>query len=84
MTVDQLRLVRDASPFKPFVIHMADGREFRIRHRDYLAISPTGRTVIVYPQPDNDLYSVLDLLLMTELTVEVAPAPISPQGESHA
>jgi hypothetical protein len=75
VTVGELRAVRDASPFRPFVIRMADGREFRVRHRDFLAISPTGRTMIVYPDDNSDAHSILDLLLMTELSVEAVPAP---------
>lgn len=46
---------------------MADGRAFNVAHRDFVALSPTGRTVIVYE--DNANYSVLDLLLMRELQV---------------
>jgi len=72
MTVDQLRGVRDASPFQPFVIHLADGRSFRVMHRDYLLISPGGRTAIVYHT--DEAFSILDLLLVTELTVEAPTA----------
>jgi hypothetical protein len=46
---------------------MADGRAFEVSHPDFVAQSPSGRTVIVF-QPDES-YSVLDLLLMTELQV---------------
>ena len=54
-------------PFRPFTIRMADGRTFDVVHPDFVAQSQSGRTVIV-TQPD-DTYSVLDLLLMTELQV---------------
>jgi len=54
-------------PFRPFTIRMADGRAFEVSHPDFVAQSPSGRTVIVF-QPDES-YSVLDLLLMTELQV---------------
>ncbi|MBA3485218.1 MAG: hypothetical protein H0T51_25770 [Pirellulales bacterium] len=46
---------------------MADGRTFDVAHPDFVAQSPSGRTVVVF-QPD-DSYSLLDLLLMTELEV---------------
>jgi hypothetical protein len=46
---------------------MVDGRVFPVPHPDFVAVSPTGRTVIVF-QPD-DSYSVVDLLLMSELEV---------------
>jgi hypothetical protein len=54
-------------PFRPFTIRMADGRAFEVTHRDFVAMSPTGRTVIVYQ--DNENFSVLDLLLMSDLHV---------------
>lgn len=67
MTVEQLRAARDANPFLPFIIHMADGRSLRIPHRDYLSMSPGGRIVMVYRE---DAFSMIDLLLVTELEME--------------
>jgi hypothetical protein len=54
-----------AEPFRPFVLHLADGREVAVPHREFLAASPSGRTIIVY-QPD-DSWNVIDLLLVTDL-----------------
>ncbi len=71
MTIEQLRTAREANPFRPFTIHLADGRSHRVPHRDYLSMSPTGRTVIVYQS--GEAFSILDLLLVTELTID-APA----------
>ncbi|HXE51681.1 MAG TPA: hypothetical protein VN541_01655 [Tepidisphaeraceae bacterium] len=73
MTVEQFNHVLHAQPFRPFTIHMGDGRTFRVEHRDFVARSPTGRTVIVYA-PDES-FSVLDLLLMTELHVDAPSKP---------
>ena len=67
MTIDQFRATLHNQPFRPFTIRMADGRAFYVAHRDFVAQSRTGRTVIVF-QEDED-YSVLDLLLMSELEV---------------
>lgn len=78
MTADQLRSTRDANPFRPFTMRLADGRYFRITHRDYLSMSPGGRIVIVYDADDS--FSILDILLVTELTVEGSPVP--PDGEA--
>ena len=71
MTAEKLRDTRDANPFRPFMIHMADGRSLRVPHRDYLSMSPGGRTVIVYQADES--FSILDLLLVNELTID-APA----------
>ena len=73
MATEQLKNAHSASPFRPFTIHMGDGRSFRVDHPEFLARSPTGRTVVVYSHSDN-AFSVLDLLLMTELEVHAAPA----------
>ena len=70
MTVEQLRAARDGNPFIPFVIHMADGRAHRIPHRDYLSMSPGGRIVMIYR---DEAFSMIDLLLMTELEMEAVP-----------
>jgi hypothetical protein len=58
------------APFRPFTIHMADRREIDVPHPDFVAYPPTGRPVIVV-HPDES-YSVLDLLLMSELQVHTA------------
>jgi hypothetical protein len=67
MTIQQLRAAHHATPFRPFNIHMADGRAFTVPHPDFLSMSPTGRTVIIYQE--NEDFSILDLLLMTEIEV---------------
>jgi hypothetical protein len=67
MTVDQFRATLHQLPFRPFTIRMADGRSFDVIHRDVVAHSPSGRTVIVFDKDED--YSVLDLLLMSELEV---------------
>jgi hypothetical protein len=65
MTIQQLRAAHRSAPFRPFNIHMADGRAFQVPHPDFLSMSPTGRTVIIYQE--NEEFSILDLLLMTEI-----------------
>ena len=73
MTSEQLRATREANPFRPFTIHLADGRSLRVLHRDYISVSPSGRTVIVYQ--NDDAFSILDMLLITELAVEAGSNP---------
>jgi hypothetical protein len=70
MTIEQLRNIHSARPFRPFSIHMGDGRSFRVEHPELLSYSPTGRTVIVHQSGDG--FSILDLLLATELEVDPA------------
>jgi hypothetical protein len=68
MTAEQLRAMREANPFRPFTIHLADGRTLDVPHRDFVSLSPSGRIVIVY-QP-NDAFNVVDLYLVTDLEVK--------------
>lgn len=75
MTIEQLRNVHQAQPFRPFTIHLGDRRALLVQHPDFLSRSESGRTVIVHG-PDES-FSVLDLLLVTKL--EVHP-PAKPGG----
>ena len=70
MTTEQFRETLHQQPFRPLTIRMADGRAFPVVHPDFIAQSPSGRTVIVFQSDER--YSVLDLLLMSELEVQAA------------
>lgn len=67
MTNEQFKATLHQHPFRPFTIRMVDGRAFEVAHRDFVAQSQSGRTVIVFQRDES--YSVLDLLLMSELQV---------------
>jgi hypothetical protein len=67
VTTEQLRNLWKTEPFRPFVIHLADGRQLQVRHPEFLLLSPSGRSIILY-QPD-DSFNVVDLLLVTDLEV---------------
>ena len=71
MTIEQVRRLYEAQPFQPFVMHMADGRNLPVVHREFLVLSPSGRTVIVY-QPDES-FNIVDLLLVTDLELGLPP-----------
>jgi hypothetical protein len=68
MTIEALRKLYDSQPFSPFVIHLADGRKFPVEHREFLALGPRGRTVIVYQLDES--FDVLDLMLVTGFQVK--------------
>ncbi|MFM8433799.1 MAG: hypothetical protein ACKOBP_00425 [Planctomycetia bacterium] len=67
MTSEQLKATLRQQPFRPFTIRMVDGRAFEISHPEWVMVSPTGRTAILF-EPD-DSYRVVDLMLMNELEV---------------
>jgi len=78
MTIEKIRDLYDAKPFRPFLIHLADGRSLPVLHREFIAHAPSGRTMVVY-QPDDSL-NIVDLLLITD--IEIKPNPSSPAAGS--
>jgi hypothetical protein len=68
MTSDRFREVLRNQPFHAFTVHLADGRRLDVVHRDFVAISPSGRTAVVYTRDDASHY--IDLLLVTDLEVK--------------
>ena len=78
MTIQQLRAALKAAPFRPFDVHMADGRSFHVPHPDYLLMSPSGRMVFAFGEDDD--CSILDLLLMTEVEYSKGTASRSPSS----
>lgn len=65
MTVEQMRTAYQAQPFRPFVIHLADGRSLSVPSREFIMSVPSGRTIIV--AQDDDTVCLIDLLLVTDL-----------------
>ncbi len=80
MTIEQMRAMYDAQPFHPFVIHLADGREIPVRHREFVMSAPSGRTIIVYQEDDR--FNIIDLLLVTDLEVEPSSTGSNRRGEA--
>ena len=68
MTIEQLRAVHQARPFRPFTLQLADGRSLHVPHNELLPHSPAGRTVIVYENDES--FSIVDLLLVTRIEVK--------------
>jgi hypothetical protein len=65
MKISELQKLYDAEPFRPFLIHMADGRKIPVKHREFMALSPSGRTAYVYQL--NDDSDIIDVALVTAL-----------------
>lgn len=52
----------------PFVLKMADGNQYEVPHRDYIALPPRAAYVVVFDKNDPDeAFDVLPLLTMTGL-----------------
>lgn len=65
MTVNQLRKLHQARPFKPFDVNLADGRSLPVTHPELLAIVPPGRTIVV--GLSDGTAEIVDLFLVLSL-----------------
>jgi hypothetical protein len=70
MTIEQLRKVHTARPFRPFTLKLADGSRVQVRHPEFLSHSPSGRTVVVFGNGES--FEVIDLLLVASIEVKKA------------
>jgi hypothetical protein len=73
MSHNELRRHIVAVPFRPFVLHISDGRTITVHARDFIMISPLGSTVDVY-QPDEE-HDILASGAITGITF--APPPLT-------
>ncbi len=63
MTIQEIQRLIQATPFEPFRLSTADGREYDVKHRENIAFGGKGRLVSV-AMPD-DSFVTLDLLRVT-------------------
>ena len=71
MSADELRKCIVASPFRPFILNIGDGRRIPVMGRDFIIIAPEkGRSVVVYQR--NDDFDILDTMLITGVSFESA------------
>ncbi|HET6884541.1 MAG TPA: hypothetical protein VFI31_30585 [Pirellulales bacterium] len=69
MTIEQIRDLYEKRPFRPFELHLADGRTLTVEHPELMSRSVSGRTIAV-SRPD-DVIETVDLLLV----VGINPLP---------
>ncbi len=65
MNLEEIRNAVRAQPFRPFTLHLADGRHIPVKHSEFAFITPSGRALIVY-QPDESS-NVIDIVLVTDI-----------------
>ncbi len=46
--IGEVRNLIHANPFIPFIVKTSDGKQYRVKHPDYVAISPKGGRITVY------------------------------------
>ena len=72
---DEVRKLMNAEPFVPFLIKTSDGKQYRVKHPDYVAISPKGGRITVYA--DEEVSATLSALHM------VAVEPQLRRSQAH-
>ncbi len=65
MRIDELKRAKDERPFRPFLIHMADGREITVRHPD--AVAWDNPRIAICATPGG--WEVIDVALITSLAM---------------
>ena len=69
---DEVRKLMNAEPFVPFLIKTSDGKQYRVKHPDYVAISPKGGRITVYA--DEEAGTMLSALHMVAVEPQVRRA----------
>lgn len=67
MTAD-IREKLHASPFLPFTIYLADGRQYRVATPDHAQVSPKGGRVSIFT--DDERHVLLPALLISGIDID--------------
>lgn len=73
MTIDELRAMKKAEPFRPFVIRLKDGRKFEVPTTDYFSPSPNpgGQRFVVWK---NKAFHFFDLSMISDIEFKTVKA----------
>jgi hypothetical protein len=63
--IDEIRKLYHAAPFKPFDLVLTNGRTVAVKHPEFMALSPSGRTVVVF-EKDGHLAIDVPLIIATK------------------
>ena len=78
MTINEFRNALAAAPFRPFLLHLADGQTIPVVHPDFVLVTGQGRTAII-SRPEDDWFAIVDLLFISHLEVPVQAARVAEQ-----
>jgi hypothetical protein len=80
MTLEELRSIASARPFRAFVIHLSDGRAVAVLHPEIVTTVPSGETILVH-QPDNTI-DIIDLPQVMRVALKPAAHGRAREGET--
>ncbi len=78
-TMNQIREAMHAQPFRPFILHLINGRTFRVKHPDFIAVANIREMVFV---GDDEGIHNIELPLVIEL--EIPPVEGQATAQSQA
>ena len=78
MHVDVVREALHQQPFRPFSLHLVDGRELRVPHRDFVAVS--NRRIVVIAPDDQGMAILEPLLILSIEYAGTAQGAAEPEG----
>jgi len=65
VTVAKLSEVLGTQPFEPFTINVADGRDIRVPHPDFVSADPKGRVMHVFQEDGRSEF--IDFMVVTSI-----------------
>jgi len=68
MTIDKIRSLLLAIPFKSFEVHTPDGRAFHVPHPEFAMLSGTGRLLHI-SRVKTDHEDIIDVALITDIVI---------------
>jgi len=75
MRQEQVRELLRRQPFRPFLIHLPEGRAVEVWHHDFALLSPDGRVLIVFDR--DSIATYIDLMLVASIQESPPAAPNS-------
>ena len=83
MTIEEIRKAQKSEPFRPFILHTADGRALSVAHPRFLLIVTGGETLVVASATSDD-FTIIDLPYLTRLEVPAnGTALINPESSQQ-
>jgi hypothetical protein len=71
-TREQLRLMIRSEPFRPYLIRMAGGQTFTVRHPENASCDPNGRSLVIQ---DNEGMHRVEMLLVEVIEAVESESP---------
>ncbi|HXP61165.1 MAG TPA: hypothetical protein VN829_11780 [Dongiaceae bacterium] len=71
MSADELRNLLRANPFQPFTVYLPSDKPFTVPHPEFAALTPPGRTLVVFHGEDNG-FDLLDVRLISRVELHEA------------